>query len=70
MNDLGKFLVVAGLMLAAIGALIWSGFGKNWFGKLPGDLHYTRGNFNFHFPIATCLVASVLRTVLFRLFGK
>jgi hypothetical protein len=70
MNDLGKFLFVAGLMLAASGTLIWSGFGKNWFGKLPGDFHYTRGNFSFHFPIATCLAASVVLTVLFRLFRK
>jgi hypothetical protein len=70
MNDAGKFLVVAGLLLAVIGALLWSGFGKGWLGRLPGDIHYARGNFSFHFPIVTCLLASALLTLLFWLFRK
>ena len=70
MNDAGKFLVVAGLLMAVIGALLWSGFGKGWLGRLPGDIHYARGNFSFHFPIVTCLLASALLTLLFWLFRK
>jgi hypothetical protein len=70
MNDAGKFLVVAGLLMAAIGALLWSGFGKGWLGRLPGDIHYARGNFSFHFPIVSCLLASALLTLLFWLFRK
>jgi uncharacterized membrane protein YidH (DUF202 family) len=70
MNDLGKFLVIAGLMLVVIGALLWSGIGKNWLGRLPGDIHYTRGNFSFYFPVVTCLVISIVLTLLFRLFRK
>ena len=38
MNDFGKFLVIAGLLVAAIGALLWSGLGKGWLGRLPGDV--------------------------------
>ena len=70
MNDLGKFLVLAGLMLVVIGALLWSGIGKNWLGRLPGDIHYSRGNFSFYFPVVTCLVISIVLTLLFRLFRK
>ena len=70
MNDLGKFLVIAGLMLVVIGALLWSGLGKNWLGRLPGDIHYSRGNFSFHFPIVTCLILSIVLTLLLRLFRK
>jgi hypothetical protein len=70
MNDLGKFLVVAGLMLAALGALLWSGFGRNWLGRLPGDIHYARGNVSFHFPIVTCLLLSLLVTLLLWLLRK
>ena len=70
MNDVGKILVVLGLALAAIGALIWSGFGRGWIGHLPGDIHYSRGNFSFHFPIVTCLVLSALLTLLLWLFRK
>jgi len=70
MNELGKLLVAAGLLLAAAGALIWSGFGRGWLGRLPGDIHYTRGNFSFHFPIVTCLLASLVLTLLLWLFRR
>ena len=70
MNDLGKFLVIVGLMLVAIGALLWSGIGKNWLGRLPGDINYSRGNFSFYFPVVTCLILSIILTLLFRLFRK
>ncbi len=60
MNDFGKFMVVAGLLIAAVGALVWSGFGRGWFGRLPGDINYTRPNFSFHFPIVTCLIISLV----------
>jgi len=70
MSELGKFLVVAGLIMAAIGTLLWSGIGKNWLGRLPGDIHYTKGNFSFHFPIITCLLISLLLTVMLWLFRK
>ena len=70
MNDLGKFLVVAGLLLAAVGGLLWSGFGRGWLGRLPGDIHYSKDNFSFHFPIVTCLVLSVILTLLLWLFRK
>ena len=70
MSELGKFLVVIGLVLAAIGALLWSGVGKGWLGRLPGDINYSKGNFSFHFPIVTCLVVSVILTLLMWLFRK
>jgi len=70
MNDLGKLLVVLGLLIAAVGVLLWSGVGKGWLGKLPGDINYTRGNFSFHFPIVTCVIVSVVLTLLLWLFRK
>jgi hypothetical protein len=53
MNDLGKLLVVLGIVLTVAGALLWSGFGRGWLGRLPGDIHYQKGNFNFYFPVVT-----------------
>ena len=70
MNEIGRFLVIAGLLLAAGGALLWSGFGKGWLGRLPGDINYTKGDFSFHFPIITCLLLSVILTLLLWLFRK
>jgi len=70
MNDLGKLLVIAGLLIAAVGALIWSGWGRGWLGRLPGDINYSKGDFSFHFPIVTCLLASVVLTLLLWLLRK
>ena len=70
MNDLGKILVFAGVALVIIGAILWSGFGRSWLGRLPGDIHYTKGNFSFYFPVVTCLVLSILITIILRLFKK
>jgi ribose/xylose/arabinose/galactoside ABC-type transport system permease subunit len=63
MNELGKVLVVIGVALAIIGGLLWLGWGK-WIGKLPGDIHYSRGDFSFHFPIVTCVIISIVLTLI------
>ena len=70
MSELGKLLVIAGAMLVVIGALLWSGVGRGWLGRMPGDINYSRNNFSFHFPIVTCIILSILLTVLLRLFRK
>ena len=70
MNELGRFLVIAGLIVAAVGALLWSGLGRGWLGRLPGDIHYTRGNLSFYFPVVTCLIISALLTLILWLFRK
>jgi len=69
-NEVGKFLLVAGLLLAVVGLVLWSGFGKSWLGRLPGDIHYTKWNFSFYFPVATCLLLSILLTLVLWLFRK
>lgn len=70
MQELGRLLVLAGLSLAALGAVLWLGFGKGWLGQLPGDIHVERGGTSFHFPIVTCLLASLLLSLLLWLFRK
>jgi len=70
MNELGKLLVMIGLIIASIGLLLWLGFGRDWLGRLPGDIHYSKGNFNFHFPIVTCLLISAILTILLWFFRK
>jgi len=70
MSELGKYLVILGLVIAGVGILLWSGFGRNWLGRLPGDIHYAKGNVSFHFPIVTCLLLSLLVTLILWLFRK
>lgn len=70
MPEIGKLLVVVGIGFVVVGVLVWSGVGRGWFGQLPGDVHYSKGNFSFHFPIVTCIVLSIVLTLLMRLFRK
>jgi hypothetical protein len=49
---------------------LWSGFGWGWLGRLPGDINYSKGDYSFHFPIVTCLVISVVLTLLLWLFKR
>ena len=68
MPDIGKFLVALGLAIAAAGVVIWSGFGRSWLGRLPGDIHIRRGNTEIYFPLATCVLVSLALTLLMWLF--
>lgn len=70
MTELGRWLVIIGLALAAVGALLWLGFGRGWLGQLPGDVRIERGPVRFYFPLVTCLLLSLLLTVLLWLFRK
>ena len=70
MNEAGKLFFVMGLVIALVGLMLWTGVGRNWLGRLPGDIHYTRGNFTFSFLIVTCILASLLLTFLLWLFRR
>jgi uncharacterized membrane protein YidH (DUF202 family) len=70
MTELGKILVVVGLCVAGVGLLLWAGVGKNWLGRLPGDIHYSRNNVSFYFPIVTCIVISIVLSFLLWLFRR
>ena len=61
--------MIVGLVMAAVGLLLWSGIGKGWLGRLPGDIFYSKGNFKFYFPIVTCLLVSLLLTLILWLFS-
>ena len=69
MELLGKTLIVFGLVLTGIGILVWSGFGKGWLGRLPGDINVER-EFGFHFPLVTCLLLSVLVSVILAILRR
>jgi hypothetical protein len=64
MNEIGKILVFVGLGIAVVGLLLWMGVGKGWLGRLPGDIELSRGNFRFYFPLATCVLISLVLTLI------
>ena len=64
---MGKLLLIAGLVIAAIGVLVMAGLPL---GRLPGDITVRRGNATFYFPVVTSIVLSVLLTLLFALLRR
>lgn len=67
--DLGRFLIIAGLALVAVGFL-WPYLGRIGLGRLPGDIVIERENFRLYIPIVTSLLISALVTLVFWLFRK
>lgn len=69
-GDLGKVLIIFGIVIAGIGLLLLVGDKIPWIGRLPGDILIKREKFTFYFPIVTCIIISIILTLLFSLFRK
>lgn len=67
--DWQRLLIVAGIVLLVAG-LAWPWLGKLGLGRLPGDIVIRRDDVTFYFPLTTCLLVSVVLSVLFWLFRK
>jgi len=70
MSDMGKWLIVLGLAIAACGILIILSGKIPWLGKLPGDIYIKREHFSFYFPLATCILISIIISFIFWLIRK
>ncbi len=70
MHDLGKMLLIFGILMVIVGCFLMFGSKIPLIGKLPGDIVIKRGNFTFYFPLATSILLSVLLTILFSIFKK
>ncbi len=70
MRELGKFVAVMGLIITLVGLVMWSGFAPKWLGRLPGDIRIERGHSAFYFPIVTCIILSILLSLLMSIFRR
>ena len=69
MRELGKFIVIIGVIATLDGLLMWSGIAPKWLGRLPGDIRIERGHSAFYFPIVTCIILSIVLSLLLSLFS-
>jgi len=70
MAGLGKTLIYLGILLVVIG-LIFSLAGKlPWLGRLPGDITVERDGFTFYFPLTTCILISVIISLVLYFFRR
>lgn len=70
MPELGRLLVVMGAVIVLIGLALWSGFGAGWLGRLPGDIRIERNGSGFYFPIVTCIIVSILLSLILSFFRR
>ena len=66
---MARFLILLGVLLVVIG-LLWPILSRIGLGRLPGDIVIQRDNFTFYFPLATCILLSILLSAVFWLFNR
>ena len=70
MGTFGRTLVLFGILLIVLGLLFSLGSKLPWLGRLPGDIYIQRDNFTFYFPLTTCLLLSLIITLVLYLFRR
>jgi len=67
---LGKMLILFGVFIIVIGIFFMIGDKIPWIGRLPGDILIRKEKFTFLFPLATCILISIILTFLFWIFRR
>jgi uncharacterized membrane protein YcjF (UPF0283 family) len=70
MGSLGKALILVGILLVVLGALFSLGAKIPWLGQLPGDIYIRSERFSFYFPLASCLILSLVISLVLYLFRR
>ncbi len=70
LQHMGKLLIIAGIVLVAVGAVFVFSGKVPWIGRLPGDIYIQRKNFTFYFPLATSILISIIVSLILYLIGK
>lgn len=68
--QLGKFLIIVGMVISGLGLLLMLSGKVPWLGRLPGDFYFKGKDFSFYFPLATSLLISIFLTLIFWLIGR
>jgi hypothetical protein len=70
MQQLGKFLILFGVMIVVLGVVLAFAGRVPLLGRLPGDIHIERRGMSFYFPVVTCLLLSLALTLILNIFRK
>lgn len=69
-HSIGKLLIILGIIFIAGGIVFTLAPKIPWLGKMPGDIVIQKRNVTFYFPIVTCIIISIIITILFSFFGR
>ena len=70
MVDVAKTLIFFGLLIFCVGVVLLFLSKTGWVGRLPGDIFIRKENFTFYFPLATCLIISLVLSFLMFFLNK
>ncbi len=71
MENISRYIILAGIVLIIVGGLVYGAAKLNIpIGRLPGDIHIEGPNGSFYFPLVTCIILSVVLTVVLNLIGR
>jgi uncharacterized protein HemY len=70
MDGFGKTLIYLGLLLVIVGVIFTLAGKVPWFGHLPGDISIQKERFRFYFPITTCIVISIIISLVLYFFRR
>ncbi|GBE00394.1 hypothetical protein BMS3Abin07_02445 [bacterium BMS3Abin07] len=69
-DNIGKLVFIAGLLIALIGIVLMLSGRIPWIGRLPGDIMIKKKNFTFYFPLATSILVSIVLSLILLFFSK
>lgn len=67
---MGKILIILGVVMVVMGLLLQFAGRIPFFGKLPGDIRIERGNFSLYLPLTSCIIVSLVLTLILYLLGR
>lgn len=71
MENIARYVMLAGVLLIIIGGLLYGAARLNLpIGRLPGDIRIEGPNGSFYFPLVTCIILSIILTIVLNLVGR
>jgi len=70
LQQIGRLLIITGIVCAAVGGVMLLSGKIPWLGRLPGDIIIQRKNFTFYFPLMTSIIVSIIFTLLLWFLGR
>jgi hypothetical protein len=70
LGDIGRFIIIAGLILVGLGLILLLSEKLPYIGRLPGDIIIRKKNFTFYFPLMTGLILSLILSLILYIIGR
>jgi hypothetical protein len=71
MENIARYIILAGIILIILGGVVYAAAKLNLpIGRLPGDIRIEGANGSFYFPLVTCIILSIVLTVVLNLIGR